>query len=89
MAGFNFKRGLELDSRLGLGIWGNKWVKVFTEIKCQVDDKRIRLDLRLMASTGVRVELRPYVGWKKDIGFLQPEVGQDKFLFGLGFFKKF
>lgn len=89
MAGYNFKRGLELDGRLGLGIWGNGSLKVFTEMKGQVDDQRIRLDLRLMASAGNRVEFRPYVGWKKDIGFQQPSAGQDKLLFGLGFFKKF
>ena len=89
MAGYDFKRGLELDGRLGLGIWGNKWVKVFTEMKCQVDDQRIRFDFRLMAGTGGGVEFRPYVGWKKDISLLQLEVGQDKLLFGLGFFRKF
>ncbi len=85
MAGYNFKRGLELDGRLGLGIWGNDSLEVFTEMKGQVDDQRFRLDLRLMASTGGRVEFRPYVGWKKDIVLpaAQRRAGQAPFRPGL------
>jgi hypothetical protein len=90
-AGYNFKRGLEFDGKLGLEIWGNDSLSVFTEMKSQVDGRRASLDLRLLASARGRVEFRPYLGWKKDIG-LQQVQGQGvpgKFLFGLGFFKKF
>ncbi|HEX7502586.1 MAG TPA: hypothetical protein VF451_04120 [Acidobacteriota bacterium] len=88
-AGYNFKRGLEFDGKLGLRIWGNDSLSLFTEMKSQVDDKRIHLDLRLLASTGGRVELRPYVGWKKDIQLQSGQGAPGRFLFGLGFFKKF
>jgi len=90
-AGYNFKRGLEFDGRLGLGIWKRNSLSLFSEMKGQIDGKRISLDLRLLASSGGRVEFRPYLGWKKDIGLNQVQ-GQGvpgKFLFGLGFFKKF
>lgn len=88
-AGYNFKRGLEFDGKLGLGIWKSGSLRLVTEMKTQVDDKRMHLDLRLLASTGGRVELRPYVGWKKDIQLQSGEGGPWRFLFGLGFFKKF
>ncbi len=89
-AGYNFKRGLEVDGKFGLEIWSRRSFSVFTEMKSQVDGRRISLDFRLLASRGGRVEFRPYVGWKKDIGLRQ---GQDpgvpgKFLCGLGFFKR-
>lgn len=90
-AGYNFKRGLEFDGKLGMGIWKGDSLSLFTEMKCQVDGRRIQLDLRLLASAAGRVEFRPYVGWKKDIGLQQvrgPGV-PGKFLIGLGFFKKF
>jgi len=64
-------------------------LSVFSEIRTRVDAKRIRCDVRLLAGGGTALEVRPYIGWKKDIGL---EPGQDtpgKFLFGLGFFKKF
>jgi hypothetical protein len=90
-AGYNFKRGLEFDGKLGLEIWGHRSLSVFTEIKSRVDGRRISLDLRLLASAGDRVELRPYLGWKKDIGLNQVESQgvPAKFLVGLGFFRKF
>jgi len=88
-AGYNFKRGLEFDGELGLKIWGNHSLSVFTEMKAQVDEKRMHIDLRLLASSGGRVELRPYVGWKKDIQLRTDQDGEGRFLFGLGFFKKF
>jgi hypothetical protein len=58
-------------------------------MRTRFDAKRIRVDLRLLAGGGRTVEIRPYLGWKKDIG---ADPGQDvpgKFLFGLGFFKMF
>ena len=90
-AGYNFKRGLEFDGSLGLGIWKSGPLRLFSEIRSRVDGRRISLDLRLLASSGGRVELRPYLGWKKDIGLnqVQGQGGPGKILFGLGFFKKF
>lgn len=87
--GYNFKRGLEFDGKLGLEIWGNDSLSVFTEMKSQVDGRRISLDLRLLANAGNRVGFRPYLGWKKNIGLHPGQGVPGKFLFGLGFFKKF
>jgi hypothetical protein len=87
--GWDFKRGLEFNGKMGLGIWKSNFMRVFTEMRTQVDAKRIRCDLRLLAGGGRTVGIRPYIDWKKDIG-LDP--GRDvagEFLFGLGFFKRF
>jgi hypothetical protein len=88
-AGFDFKRGLEVSGRLGLGIWHGRGWQVLTEIGGQADGGRIRFDLRLLASGGRNVECRPYLGWTKDIGIDPTQETPGKFLFGLGFFKKF
>ena len=88
-AGFDFKRGLEVSGRLGLGIWHGRGWQVLTEMKGQADGGRIRFDLRLLASGGRNVECRPYLGWTKDIGIDPTQETPGKFLFGLGFFKKF
>ncbi len=89
MAGYDFKRGFTAGGRLGLGICKGRAVKVFSELKGEVDSNRLRLDLRLSAAGGRTVEWRPYLGWKKDI-CLEPEQElPGKLLFGLGFFKKF
>ena len=64
-------------------------MKLFSEIRTQVDTARVRFDLRLLGSFGRQVELRPYCGWKKDIGLESGQEAPGKFLFGLGFFKKF
>jgi hypothetical protein len=90
-AGYNFKRGAEFDGKLGLEIWGNGSLSVFTEMKSQVDGRRISLDLRLLASSRKCVDIRPYFGWKKDIGLnqIQGQGTPGKILFGLGFFRKF
>ncbi len=88
-AGYNFKRGLELDGKFGLGFWKSGSRRLVAEMRTQVDDKRLHLDLRLLGSTGGRVELRPYVGWKKDFQLRSGEGGPGRLLFGVGFFKKF
>jgi len=89
VAGYDFKRGLGLGGKLGLGVWKNNALNVFTEKRGQVDADCLRLDFRLLASIGRGVELRPYIGWKKDL-YLDPEREMPgKLLFGLGFFKKF
>jgi hypothetical protein len=88
-AGYDFKRGLEFNGKMGLGIWKNNFIKIFTEMRTQVDAKRIRLDLRLQGSFGRPVEIRPYLGWKKDIGLDPGQEVPGKLLFGLGFFRKF
>jgi hypothetical protein len=88
-AGYDFKRGLEFNGKMGMGIWKNSFMKIFTEMRAQVDVKRIRVDLRLLASGGRTVEIRPYLGWKKDIGLDPSQEVPGKFLFGLGFFRKF
>ena len=88
-AGYDFKRGLAFSSKLGLRIWEAKPLRVFMEMRADADPGRIRFDIRLLGSGGGRVELRPYLGWKKTSG-LDPEFEEPgKFLFGLGFFKKF
>ena len=46
-------------------------------------------DIRLLASGGGSVDLRPYLGWKKEIGLDPLQETPGKFLIGLGFFKKF
>ena len=59
-------------------------------MRVHADPGRIRFDIRLLGSGGSRVELRPYLGWKKEIGL--DSAAQDvpgKFLLGIGFFKKF
>lgn len=89
-AGYNFKRGVEFDGKLGMEIWGSPSLSVVTEMKAQVDGRRASLDLRLLASTRRRVQVRPYLGLKKDFQLKEP--GQDpdaRLLFGLGFFRKF
>jgi hypothetical protein len=88
-AGYDFKRGLEFNGKMGMGIWNNNFIKVFAEMRTQVDAKRIRVDLRLLAGGGRTVGIRPYLGWKKDIGLESDQEAPGKFLFGLGFFKKF
>ncbi len=88
-AGYNFKRGLELDGRFGLEIWKSHALRLVAEMKTQVDGRRMRVDLRLLACPANRVELRPYVGWKKDIQMQSSQDVPGRFLFGLGFFKAF
>ncbi len=89
MAGFDFKRGFTAGGRLGLGSCKGRAVKVFSELRGEVDSDRMRLDLRLSAAGGRAVEWRPYVGWKKDICLEPRKELPGKLLFGLGFFKKF
>jgi hypothetical protein len=89
MAGYDFKRGFTAGGRLGLGIFKGRAVKLFSELKAEVDSGRLRLDLRLAAAGGGPVEWRPYVGWKKDICLDPQKELPGKLLFGLGFFKKF
>ncbi len=88
-AGYDFKRGLGASGRLGLGIWNGASWRVFTETRVHADAGRIRFDIRLLASSGGPVELRPYLGWKKEIGLDPHQEAPGKFLLGLGFFKKF
>lgn len=88
-AGYNFKHGLEAGGRLGLGIWKNHSVKVFGEARGRVDADCLRLDFRLLAAAGRAVEWRPYLGWKKENSWDLAQEMPGKFLFGLGFFKKF
>jgi hypothetical protein len=88
-AGYDFKRGLAFSGKLGLGIWECALLNVFMEMRAQADPGRMRFDIRLLASGGSRVELRPYLGWKKEIGLDPDQEAPGKFLFGLGFFKKF
>ncbi|MCU0236152.1 MAG: hypothetical protein MUC72_03600 [Acidobacteria bacterium] len=87
--GYDFKRGLAFSGKLGLGIWDCAALKVFTEMRAHADPRRIRFDIRLLAGSRGRVELRPYLGWKKEIGLDPAQETPGKFLFGLGFFKKF
>ena len=87
--GYDFKRGPEFNGRIGMGIWKNDSVKIVGEIRTQGDGKRIRLDSRLLASFGKTVQLRPFIGWKKDIGLDPGASGAGKFLIGLVFFRKF
>jgi len=88
MAGYDFKHGFTAGGRLALGICKGRAVKVFSELKGEVNSDRLRLDLRLSAAGGRSIEWRPYLGWKKDVG-LEPERElPGKLLFGLGFFKK-
>ena len=89
VAGYDFKRGLAFNSKLGLGIWDRAPLKVFMEMRAHADPGLIRFDIRLLASGGRRVELRPFLGWKKEIGLDPARDVPGKFLFGLGFFKKF
>jgi len=88
-AGYDFKRGLAFSGKLGLGIWACRPLKVFTEMRAHADPGRIRFDIRLLASSCGQVELRPYLGWKKEIGLTQEQEMPGKLLFGLGFFRKF
>jgi hypothetical protein len=88
-AGYDFKRGPEASGKLGLEIWQCPWLKVFTEMKGLVGARRLRLDLRLLAAGGGAVELRPYLGWKKELALDPRQDAPGKFLFGLGFFKTF
>jgi hypothetical protein len=88
-AGYDFKRGLEISGNLGLGIYTNRLFKVFAEVRAEADSGRIRGDLRLFGSFGRQVEIRPYCGWKKEISLDHAPDVPGKFLFGLGFFKKF
>jgi hypothetical protein len=88
-AGYDFKRGLGVSCKLGLGIWSNASWKVFTEVRAHADSGSIRFDLRVSGSIGRTVELRPYLGWKKEIGIDPSQEVPGKFLCGLGFFRKF
>jgi len=88
-AGYDFKRGLAFSGKLGLGIWACAPLKLFTEMRAHADPGRIRFDIRLLASSGGRVELRPYLGWKKEIGLDPAQDVPGKFLLGIGFFKNF
>ena len=88
-AGYDFKRGLEFNGKMGLEFWKNNSLKIFTEMRTRVDAKRIRLDFRLLGSFGRTVEIRPYLGWKKDFGLDPGREIPGKLLFGLGFFKRF
>jgi len=87
--GYDFKRGLEAEGRLGLGIWKCRSLKLFTEMKGLVGARRLRLDFRLLASGGGAVEFRPYLGWKKELGLDPRQDEPGKILFGLGFFTAF
>ncbi|MBN2344932.1 MAG: hypothetical protein JXO51_00980 [Candidatus Aminicenantes bacterium] len=88
-AGYDFKHGLEIGCKLGLGIWQSGSVKAFSELRTRVGGGRIRLDLRLLGSLGGAVQIRPYLGWKKEIALKPEQEIPGKFLFGLGFFKSF
>jgi hypothetical protein len=88
-AGYDFKRGLEVNGKLGMGIWKSNFMKVFTEMRAQFDVKRLRVDLRVMGNFSKAVQLRPYIGWKKDYFLDDAPAIAGKFLFGLGFFASF
>jgi hypothetical protein len=87
-AGYDFKHGLELAGKLGLEIWSNGVAQVLAEMRSQVGTDHLRLDVRLLASGGRRLEFRPYLGWKKEIGVDPAPATPGKLLFGVGFFKK-
>ncbi len=89
VAGYDFKRGLEAGGKLGLEIWKCRFMKVFTEMKGLVGARRLRLDFRLLAAGGGAVELRPYLGWKKELAVDPLQDTPGKFLLGLGFFTVF
>ncbi len=89
-AGYDFKRGLEFNGKLGLGIWKASSVKVFSEIRTQVDADRIRLDLRLLASCRPRGRTSVLTSaGKRTSASTRSRKRPGKFLFGLGFFRKF
>lgn len=88
-AGYDFKQGLEFNGKMGMGIWKSSFLKIFSEMRTQVEAKRIRLDLRLLGSFGRMVEIRPYLGWKKDLWLDPSQDVPGRLLFGLGFFRKF
>ncbi|MBE0665552.1 MAG: hypothetical protein IH584_06975 [Candidatus Aminicenantes bacterium] len=88
-AGYDFKRGLEGCVKLGVLFCQNDFMKLLAEVQTRADAKRIKGDFRVLANFGRVVQLRPYIGWKKDF-FLDDAPSIDgKLLFGLGFFKKF
>jgi hypothetical protein len=88
-AGYNFKRGLEFSGKLGALLCRNNVMKLAGELTNQVDGKRVRADFRLLADFSLPVQLRPYVGWKKDFYLDATPPVAGRILFGLGFFKKF
>jgi hypothetical protein len=55
-------------------------------MRTQIDGKRVRNDFRLLASFGRAVQVRPFLGWKKDLGMNPARSAPGRFLFGLGFF---
>ena len=57
-------------------------------MRAQADAGRIRFDIRLLASGGGRSSSGPISAGKKTSASTRQEV-PGKFLFGLGFFKKF
>jgi len=88
-AGYDFKRGLEGCGKLGVLICRNDFLKLLAEAQTRADAKRIKVDFRVLADFGRAVQLRPYVGWKKDFFLDDAPIVPGKLLFGLGFFKKF
>ena len=88
-AGYDFKRGAGIDGKLGIQFWRSGLFRLFAEMRTQIDGKRARNDFRLLACFGRAVQVRPYLGWKKDIGLDPRQDVPGKILFGLGFFKAF
>ena len=88
-AGHDFKRGPGVSGKLGIQFWRSGLFRLFAEMRTQIDGKRARNDFRLLANFGRVVQIRPYLGWKKDLDLNSALSAPGKFLFGLGFFKKF
>lgn len=89
VAGHDFKRGPGVSGKLGVQFWRSGHLRLFAEMRTQVDGKRARNDFRLLAGFGRVVQIRPFIGWKKDLAVNSVQPVPGKFLFGLGFFKKF
>ena len=88
-AGHDFKRGPGVSGKLGIQFWRSGTFRLLAEMRTQIDGKRARNDFRLLASFGRDVQIRPYIGWKKDLAVNSAQSVPGKFLFGLGFFKTF
>jgi len=88
-AGYDFKRGLEACGKLGVLFCRNDLMKLLSELQTRVDGKRIRVDFRVVGNFSKAVQLRPYIGWEKDIFLDGAPAIPGKLLFGLGFFKSF
>ena len=87
--GYNFKHNLELGAKFGFILLKDNSIRIGSGFRITLNDEKFLANLKLFVDCGNSTSFRPFIGFERVKYYNSPEPAENKFMFGLGFYKWF